>query len=141
MIEIRWAGQTYHCPKCERDLPLDAFQRAKNRSKYGIYGYCTECQATKLREIHNQKREQARLYLAEIREATPCADCDVNYPYFVMDFDHRVGEDKIAAVSVMVRRFAGSLEKIRAEVAKCDIVCANCHRARTHYRRLNTATG
>jgi hypothetical protein len=50
-----------------------------------------------------------------------------------MDFDHRDAAAKSESVSRMIGR-AGT-ERILAEVAKCDIVCANCHRARTERRR------
>jgi hypothetical protein len=49
-----------------------------------------------------------------------------------MDFDHRDGEDKVATVSQMCTR---SKECLLAEIAKCDLVCANCHRTRTMLRR------
>jgi hypothetical protein len=52
-----------------------------------------------------------------------------------MDFDHRDRTTKTAAVTRMVGR--AGFERILAEVDKCDIVCANCHRARTHRRRLD----
>jgi hypothetical protein len=62
----------------------------------------------------------------------PCADCGVRYPYYVMDFDHREGEEKLANVGY----FAFSTEAaLGEEVAKCDVVCANCHRIRTWRRR------
>jgi hypothetical protein len=56
-----------------------------------------------------------------------------------MDFDHREPSTKAATVTRMIGR-AGTA-RILAEVAKCDIVCANCHRDRTHRRRSLGATG
>jgi hypothetical protein len=49
-----------------------------------------------------------------------------------MDFDHREGETKLFNLSSAWVR--GGLSKIKEEIAKCDVVCANCHRLRT-YRR------
>jgi hypothetical protein len=46
-----------------------------------------------------------------------------------MDFDHRDPSQKRARVTAMIGR-AGTA-RILAEAAKCDIVCANCHRVRT----------
>lgn len=51
-----------------------------------------------------------------------------------MDFDHRPGEGKVANVGTM--RLKVSEATIRKEIAKCDLVCANCHRERTHQRLL-----
>lgn len=50
-----------------------------------------------------------------------------------MDFDHRDPGLKSYTVSRMVGR--AGIVRIMAEVAKCDIVCANCHRDRTFRRR------
>lgn len=61
----------------------------------------------------------------------PCADCGVRYPFYVMDFDHREGVDKLGNIAHMASL---GLDRVKAEVAKCDVVCSNCHRERT-YRR------
>ncbi len=62
-------------------------------------------------------------------KSTPCADCGVKYPYYVMDFDHRDRNNKHYAISSMLYNYG--VDKIRIEVEKCDVVCANCHRERT----------
>jgi hypothetical protein len=50
-----------------------------------------------------------------------------------MDFDHVNGE-KLDDICGMRMRTV-SREAIRTEIEKCEVVCANCHRARTHLRR------
>jgi hypothetical protein len=77
-------------------------------------------------------RMHARL-LDSLRDV-PCADCGGRFPPCSMDFDHRDPATKVAAVTRLVGR-AGP-DRILAEAEKCDIVCANCHRARTVNRRL-----
>jgi hypothetical protein len=64
----------------------------------------------------------------------PCADCGVRYPHYVLDYDHRPGCQKRANLSILVKRGAKK-EVLLAEIAKCDLVCANCHRARTYQRK------
>jgi hypothetical protein len=67
--------------------------------------------------------------LRELR-ARPCADCGKAFAPYQMDFDHREGTVKrftLTSGGSMLRPTADLLE----EVAKCDIVCANCHRIRT----------
>lgn len=59
-------------------------------------------------------------------------DCGVSYPYYVMDFDHRDPTTKESIVNRLVG--CGSWKRLRAEVDKCDVVCSNCHRERTHSR-------
>lgn len=76
-------------------------------------------------------RAQARM-LDDLR-AAPCTDCGARFPACAMDFDHRDPGTKRSAVTRLIGR-AGTA-RILEEVAKCDIVCANCHRLRTFERR------
>ena len=62
----------------------------------------------------------------ESAKAVPCADCGQRYPHYVMDFDHRDPTIKVMNVGE-TRSKAKTLE----EIAKCDVVCSNCHRERT----------
>jgi hypothetical protein len=71
--------------------------------------------------------------LRDLKTKTPCVDCGINYPYYVMDFDHVRGQ-KHANVMELVSTL--SKKKIDEEIAKCEIVCSNCHRIRTHMRKM-----
>lgn len=73
-------------------------------------------------------------YIREYKERHPCVDCKVQYPYYVMDFDHVRGK-KQANVMELVPSL--SKKKIDEEIAKCEVVCSNCHRIRTHIRKNN----
>lgn len=72
----------------------------------------------KLRDYVRQKKDQ------------PCADCGIKYPYYVMQFDHM--RDKEYHISTLVN--SNNLKKLDAELAKCEVVCANCHAERTYQR-------
>ena len=76
--------------------------------------------------------EKRAEFVRELKQNSPCSDCGVKYPYFVMDFDHRGDVDKEFSISVGVRR--NGFEELKKEIEKCDIVCANCHRYRTQLR-------
>ena len=89
----------------------------------------------RLEEKREYWRGHARL-LEQLRDV-PCADCGLRFPSYVMQFDHRDPSDKNYTVTRMIGR-AGR-EKILEEAAKCDIVCANCHRDRTYRRRIARA--
>ena len=82
--------------------------------------------------IAKQKAYLAQ-YLRDLKTKTPCVDCGINYPYYVMDFDHVRGQ-KHANVMELVSTL--SKKKIDEEIAKCEIVCSNCHRIRTHMRKM-----
>jgi hypothetical protein len=76
-------------------------------------------------------RIQARV-LDDLRDR-PCVDCGGRFPPCAMDFDHRDPATKRSSVTRLVGR-AGTA-RLLDEAAKCDIVCANCHRLRTFERR------
>ena len=61
----------------------------------------------------------------------PCADCGGRFPSVCMDFDHVRGE-KLFQIGAANSR---STENVLAEIAKCDVICANCHRIRTHGKK------
>lgn len=83
--------------------------------------------------MQKRLRQDRRLLLNNIKSRTPCADCRQIYPPYVMDFDHVTG-DKLFNVGAMVSKLNSSNKRILEEIAKCEIVCANCHRQRTHNR-------
>lgn len=63
-------------------------------------------------------------------KSVPCADCGGRFPVECMDFDHVRGS-KVANIS---RMHGHARERVMEEVAKCDVVCSNCHRIRTAAR-------
>lgn len=71
---------------------------------------------------------------AEINElkGQPCTDCGIAYPPYVMDYDHRDGSIKEGIIARMIDNYQRT--KVFIEIAKCDLVCSNCHRERTHRR-------
>ena len=77
-----------------------------------------------------RERNRAIVWAAKDR---PCTDCSRRYPYYVMHFDH-LGDDKSGTINKMAWRPV-SEDRLRTEIAKCEVVCANCHAERTHQRR------
>ena len=67
----------------------------------------------------------------------PCTDCGRCFDPCCMDFDHRPDEIKISSVSKLLGK---NEEILLAEIAKCDLVCACCHRIRTKKRGLTKNT-
>lgn len=61
-------------------------------------------------------------------KSSPCVDCCQQYPYYVMEFDHVRGEKKWE----IARRRTAAIETLAQEIAKCDVVCSNCHRVRSY---------
>ena len=77
-------------------------------------------------------RKKIKELLAGLK-SRPCEDCGIQYPWYVMQFDHVRGKKEFMLGKVV--NFMVSMERVLAEVAKCDVVCSNCHHARTYLRR------
>ena len=83
-------------------------------------------------EITKRKKEISDI-VSDLKRKSPCADCKQFYNPWQMDYDHREGSTKLYHVSGLINY--GNLEAVLTEIAKCDLVCSNCHRNRTHERR------
>lgn len=90
-------------------------------------------QRNREREIEKQiarnveLRREMHLWLRTLKDV-PCPDCGQRYPHPAMTFDHLPGFVKCGPVNLVARN--GSWAALRAEVAKCEVVCANCHNVR-----------
>jgi hypothetical protein len=65
-------------------------------------------------------------YYLEHHSCISCGESDIE----VLDFDHRVRSEKEYSISNMSFSFK-SIALIKAEIAKCDVRCGNCHRHKT----------
>lgn len=132
------------CPRCGEQKALTAFYRKRDRR---ASSYCKPCQLAYVREhyrrtsaaynlrryeFHAAYTERNRdIVVAHLRDH-PCVDCG-EADLLVLDFDHVRGS-KEASISRMIR--GGTSEKrLRAEIAKCEVRCANCHRRKTARER------
>lgn len=130
-----------------RRKPLVGEAREKHRAYMHVYyrenkhKYSTEASRPTRKRHYDKHRvrllaEQAvhrqaiQDYINEVKSRT-CQDCGVLYPPYVMDFDHVRGVKKFQIGGGQCRAMAS----IVAEIAKCDIVCSNCHRFRTFRNR------
>lgn len=134
------------CIVCNTEKENAAFNR---NSRGRLHSYCRECsrvygrryyQANKTYYLEKAKRRNTRQReilqpLLDAAKDKPCADCGVKYPPWIMQFDHLDGSEKIANLSDM-KRWAYATNTVLAEIAKCEVVCANCHCQRTHERLM-----
>lgn len=79
-------------------------------------------------------RSVIRKWLKEEKENNPCVDCGRYFRYYVMHFDHLPQYEKSFNIAAF-KDVTSSLEVVKAERNKCDLVCGNCHAERTHLRR------
>lgn len=134
------------CKVCKQDKNVSDFYTRKRHRAGELYTTCKECMKRRGRTYyHENKVRQLKLararntrYRRERREFLhklknkPCADCGNVFPPYVMDFHHVEPETKEASVATLIHANVATTERITAEVAKCILLCANCHRIRTH---------
>ena len=82
-----------------------------------------------------QVKEQQRL-INEYKMEHGCVDCGYSKHPYALDFDHL--RDKKYNIGSLARSRC-SPETLWSEIAKCEIRCANCHRIKTHERRMTLA--
>ena len=107
-------------PEANRAYKRAWYQKNKKRVKANV------------RRNNARYRLESQLYVQALKTKTACADCKRRFHHSAMDFDHVVGS-KESNISLLVNT-AYSLKKVKREIAKCEIVCANCHRVRTWHR-------
>ncbi|MDQ3934974.1 MAG: hypothetical protein M3340_10145 [Actinomycetota bacterium] len=134
------------CYRCGEVRPVDNF--AWRRKRLGQRdSFCRSCRAAYGREhyLANRQRyidqaavskQKIRLertrYLVAFFENHPCVDCGEGDP-IVLEFDHLDGAAKSFCIGESLLRH--TWDAVLAEMAKCEVVCANCHRRRTARRR------
>ncbi len=79
----------------------------------------------------NQRKEPSRVVIWAHLESHPCVDCGESDPV-VLEFDHRDPSRKSFCIGAFAHRC--TLEELHAEIAKCDVRCASCHRRETAKR-------
>lgn len=131
------------CPRCRQELPLAEFN-FKNRARGRRQVYCRACSRAYIRDHYTRNRqyyidkafarkgrELPRLHerVLEYFRTHPCVECGETDPT-VLEFDHVDPREKTANVAELIKRRRG-WRTILAEIEKCVVRCANCHRRRT----------
>jgi|ERR1700690_90976 len=116
------------CQSCSWVKSLEKFVRNIN-SKDGYSNTCLACANKVTRKKYYKQRE-----IINKLKSFPCIDCKGIFNSWQMDFDHIPGKNKKASISQMVGEGYSNAE-IQKEIDKCDLICANCHRNRTHFRK------
>ena len=70
-----------------------------------------------------------KTFILNYLQSHPCIACGETDPV-VLEFDHREPSDKLWSVCEAVR-LRVSIKTLEREIAKCDVLCANCHRRKT----------
>lgn len=91
---------------------------------------------SKKTEYHRNRRLETVAWLASLRDE--CVHCGEADPV-VLDFHHRdASQKKFQLIGSLC--YSRSREAILSEVAKCDVLCANCHRREEHKIRCEKSS-
>lgn len=94
--------------------------------------YYERTKSTRLRRklrLQAELKRRNRDTLWHYKAQQGCVDCGETDP-IVLEFDHRDPASKERDISAMLHR-GMKLDRIMIEVAKCNVMCANCHRRKT----------
>lgn len=132
------------CSRCHTEKPFEAFSPRKNRSNgSAFHSRCKECHVREIKEWrlanpdwerrkYDRKRNHRRDTLVNFYKANHCVDCGEANPV-CLEFDH-VKEKGEKSFNIGGLSGNVSLKKVIAEIAKCEVRCANCHRKMTAAR-------
>jgi len=130
------------CSRCGEVKCLDDFHRFRG----GHQSWCKPCrrsydsayhQTVKERRLEQKRVLHSRfdLWYAGLKTDKKCADCGNVYHPAAMHWHHLPGHLKEGNVADFAQRHNAT--RVTREIAKCELVCANCHAVRTWGRRAN----
>jgi len=133
-----------HCNRCDTTLSKDSFGKNISNSD-GLQSQCKQCRKhvnneqyannpnrrANIRRNQDKFYKESRDYVNSIKDVSSCAVCGEN-ANCALDF-HHFDNNKEFGVSENIGRF--SLTRLKVEISKCIILCANCHR-KVHARLL-----
>ena len=137
------------CTGCGRLQPGEGFA-FKNKAVGKWHSRCKTCTRqsairhyslhraryiTRNRLNNPRQRRRAASIVYEFLLGKRCRICGEDDPV-VLEFDHRDRLSKSANVADLVQRMC-SAERLFAEMAKCDVLCANCHQRLTSTSRVS----
>ncbi len=107
----------------------------KNKEYYKEYH---EKRKEKYKVKRKEKYNKRKKYIDQIKLESGCVFCGYNEHPAALDFDHI---DPLIKISNISNLLLGSLNSLQAEIAKCQVLCSNCHRIKTYEERQeNTET-
>lgn len=130
-----------NCNYCGLYLPAEAFNW-RNRLLGIRHKTCRNCQHNRQKQWYEKHkdehkknvlvrkvsaRQEARQFVLDYLSTHPCIQCGESDP-IVLEFHHVGGKER--EISFMITG-GYPIAKIQSEIAKCQVLCANCHRRKT----------
>ena len=125
------------CTQCKRRLALNGFAINKTRVD-GRQGQCKRCRRAYCKQHYKKNktyyldRNKAnnriiRQFVFDYLSTHGCVDCPETNP-IVLTFDHVRGKKKFVIAGAYNHK---TLKRIKHEITKCEVRCANCHLKKT----------
>lgn len=80
----------------------------------------------RVRRCDKRRRKALREWLDGYKSTLKCERCPESHPA-TLDFHHRDGDEKDFSIGDVLRK-GWSRARVEKEIAKCEVLCANCHR-------------
>lgn len=114
------------CNKCKEEKTLSEFTQRSGRPAGQMNTTCRQC----LLENLKQHRQHIRRVVNRWKELKGCSACGFKGKHYQLDLDH---VDPKSKCSQNHRAFEPNwkMSRVKAELSKCVILCANCHREKT----------
>jgi hypothetical protein len=112
----------YTCPQCNKIKPVDCFYVRADRPNKKAHSYCKECHNKKCVLRQKDVKQQCVDYLGG-----KCYVCEYNKCNSALEFHHKEPDKKDFALALASYKNC-SFKAMKAELDKCVLLCANCHR-------------
>lgn len=138
------------CRVCKKEKSLNEFSINKSK-KSGINDECKECQKEYFRNYYKKNKEKhiksvskvtktRKNFVLKIKKESGCVKCGYNKNPIALQFHHIDPSTKKFNIS---EQLTCCIEKLKQEIDKCVILCANCHIIEHHtnkslFNKFNT---
>ena len=78
-----------------------------------------------------KRKKEIKKWFEDYKKSLKCIQCGENHPA-TLDFHHKNSQNKEESITFLVCN-GYSLDAIKKELEKCEVLCANCHR-KLHYK-------
>lgn len=128
--------ETKVCSKCKEEKEVTEFC-FRNKIKKQLYGYCKSCKLkddllyySKNKDKYKNKnkvlKERNKNWVKKYKSNLQCEKCGEDESV-CLDFHHLDPKEKEFTISDL-KWSTYSIKTLKAEIKKCIVVCANCHR-------------
>lgn len=135
------------CYKCKQAKSLDEFHKNKTKPD-GLSNKCRACMksyqkehyrrnADRIKDRNRSYKASIRSWMRDLKSSLVCQRCGADHPA-VLDFHHVDGKEFSISEAVCL---GFSIETIKQEIDKCEVLCSNCHRIEHWDNTPRSSTG